>query len=135
MCIFGICGACRTDELVRITMSDVERHGNLFLVNLQQTKTKVFGSFTINGEFAAIVRKYIDLRPVRMETRNRFFVNYQRGKCTNQFIGKNKFAQMPRRIAAYLKLSEVDRYTYTLYTSIYVNHGGGNIGNSSLLIV
>ncbi|KAG4076779.1 hypothetical protein HA402_009125 [Bradysia odoriphaga] len=109
--IFGICGACRTDELTRITRDDVERHGDLFLVKLQTTKTKVSGSFTINGKFAMIVQKYIDLRPNRVEGKDRFFMNYQRGKCTVQFIGKNKFAQMPRRIAAYLGLPEVDRYT------------------------
>ncbi|XP_037048476.1 uncharacterized protein LOC119082925 [Bradysia coprophila] len=109
--IFGICGACRTDELTRITRDDAERHGDLFLVKLQTTKTKVSGSFTINDRFAMIVQKYIDLRQDRVEGKDRFFLNYQRGKCTVQFIGKNKFAQMPRRIAAYLGLPEVDRYT------------------------
>lgn len=67
VCIFGICGACRTDEFTRINLEDVEKHGNLFLVRINQTKTKIPRSFTINGGFAGIVQKFIDLRPVDMQ--------------------------------------------------------------------
>lgn len=95
-------------------MDDVQRHGDLFLVKLQQTKTKVPGSFIINGRFSAIVQKYIDLRPTQVATKDRFFVNYQRGKCTVELIGKNKFSQMPRQIAEYLGLAKVERYTGTI---------------------
>lgn len=112
ICIFGICGALRTDEFVRITMSDIEKHGDLFLVKIGQTKTKIARSFTINGGFAETVRKYMGLRPARLGSNNdRFFVNYQRGKCTMQFIGKNKFSGMPRKIAEFLKLPQPERYT------------------------
>lgn len=70
--IFGICGACRTDEYVRFTLDDIETHGNLFLVKVLQTKTKVSRSFTINGGFAAVVRKYMALRPERVKSNDRF---------------------------------------------------------------
>lgn len=99
------------DELTRITMDDVERHGDLFLVKVLQSKTNVSGSFTINGGFAAVVQKYIDLRPTRVQSKERLFVNYQHGKCTVQFIGKNKLSKMPGRIAEYLGLATVERYT------------------------
>lgn len=41
----------------------------------------------------------------------RFFVNYQKGHCTRQFIGKNKIAQIPQEIAAFLKLPCPESYT------------------------
>lgn len=44
----------------------------------------------------------------------RFFVNYQRGKCTTQNIGRNKISGMPQRIAEFLVLPEAQRYKYTL---------------------
>lgn len=90
---------------------DVNRNGDLFLVTLGKTKTKVSGSFTINGSFAAIVQKYIDLRPTRVDAKDRFFMNYQCGRCT-------KFGSMPRRMAEYLCLPNLERYTGTsnIYT-------------------
>lgn len=111
VCIFGICGACRTDEFSRITLEDVEKHQDLFLVHVRQTKTHIPRSFTISGKFAGIVQKYIDLRPVGVEATDWFFCNYQRGKCTKQFIGNNKFSKMPCRIAVYLTLPEPERHT------------------------
>lgn len=114
MCIFGLCGACRTDEFLRITVKDVEKHSDsLYLVRLNQTKTKIVRSFTISGEFFGIVKKYIDLglQPTHADPEGRFFVNYQRGKCTTQFMGRNKFMHMPRRMAEFLELPMPDRYT------------------------
>lgn len=108
ICIFGICGALRTDEFTRITPQDVEKHGNLFLVKINQTKTHMPRSFTINGGFAGIVQKFYDLRPAGLKPTDRLFCNYQRGKCTKQFMGENKFSGMPRRIAEYLSLPEPD---------------------------
>ena len=109
VCIFGVSGACRTDEFLHINMSDVQKQSeSLFLVRLTQTKTKVIRSFTISGDFAKTVQKYINLRPA--DAQNRFFLNYQRGKCTQQFIGRNKFSSMPRRIAEFLQLPNPERF-------------------------
>ncbi|KAG4065945.1 hypothetical protein HA402_010299 [Bradysia odoriphaga] len=110
ICIFGICVSLRTDEFPRITMNDIEKHSDLFLVAIGKTKTKIARSFTINGGFARIVHKYMDLRPERLQSQDRFFTNYQKGKCTLQFIGKNKFASMPRKVAEFLKLPKPERY-------------------------
>lgn len=92
-------------------MEHVEKHGEIFLVQIPKTKTKIPRSFTITGGFAGIVQKYINLRPSGLDSNDRFFTNYQKGKCTRQFIGKNKFSNAPRRIAEYLALPEPDRYT------------------------
>lgn len=40
-----------------------------------------------------------------------FFLNYQKGKCTQQSIGVNKFGGMPQKIAKFLKLPSPERFT------------------------
>ena len=45
--------------------------------------------------------KYLSLRPSDMDI-NRFFINYVKGKCTRQVIGKHKIAEVPKIIACYL---------------------------------
>lgn len=108
--IFGISGACRTMELTNLTIENVEKHNKLLLIKLPNTKTKIDRSFVVHEEFAKYVEKYQALRPENMNT-NRFFLNYSKGRCHRQVIGKNKFAGMPKQIATYLKLKNVDLYT------------------------
>ena len=108
--IFGINGACRRQELVNITTNDVETQGQILIVKINQTKTKIPRSFTINGQFREIVQKYQALRNIKSKN-NRFFQNYQKGKCVAQPIGVNKFGNMPKEIAKYLGLPEADLYT------------------------
>ncbi|XP_043484135.1 uncharacterized protein LOC122512403 [Leptopilina heterotoma] len=108
--ILGIAGACRSDELVKLKTTEVEEHGKLLLVKVAGTKFKKSRSFTITPEYSDVVKQYQRLRPKRTET-DRFFLNYQRGKCTVQVIGKNKFSSMPKQIAAFLKLKNPDLYT------------------------
>jgi hypothetical protein len=70
--------------------------------------------FTIINEVAInavdIYRKYVILRPQVVAYR-RFFLNYQRGKCTVQPVGENKIPKMPSVIAEFLGLSEPALYT------------------------
>lgn len=80
------------------------------IVKIPNTKTKVPRSFTVDGAFRLIVAKYEALRPSRASS-DRFFLNYQKGKCTMQPIGINKFGKMPSDIANYLKLTDADLYT------------------------
>jgi hypothetical protein len=108
--IFGINGACRRQELANITTNDVENHGQVLLVQVKNTKNKIPRSFTIQGPFYDIVRKYQALRSTKA-TSNRFFQNYQNGKCTRQPIGINKFGAMPKQIATFLNLSDPHEYT------------------------
>lgn len=111
--ILGVCGGCRVNELLNLKVDDIVRYETLFHVNLRETKNGTSRSFTIdnsNGAYIDILTKYEDLRLKTTET-NRFFVNYQRGKCTKQPIGKNKLADLPKQIATYLNLAEPERYT------------------------
>lgn len=108
--IFGICGACRREELANVKVEDIKHHVDMILVNIPNTKTKIPRSFTIDGEFYATVMKYAALRPQKASS-DRFFLNYQKGKCTVQNIGKNKFDKMPNTIPTYLNLPDPHPYT------------------------
>ncbi|KAJ8985470.1 hypothetical protein NQ317_015009 [Molorchus minor] len=39
--ILGIAGACRTDELVNLTVDDIEDVGSSLIVKIPNTKTKI----------------------------------------------------------------------------------------------
>ncbi|XP_011859053.1 PREDICTED: uncharacterized protein LOC105556569, partial [Vollenhovia emeryi] len=108
--IFGICGACRREELTQITINDIEDKGSILLVKIPKTKNYKPRSFVITDEFYSIFKKYITLRPKDVEN-SRFFLNYQNGRCTRQPIGLNKFVKIPRIIASYLKLPDPQSYT------------------------
>lgn len=103
-------GALRIDELTNITIDDIIDYGNLFLAKIPKTKTKISKSFTIQNSYYGIVKHYFSLRPSKVNHR-RAFLNYQRGKCTVQAIGKNKFALMPKQIAIFLNLENPELYT------------------------
>lgn len=107
--IFGVCGACRSNELVNVRLQDITKQGNLIVVNLPITKTKKPRTFVIGQEFTNLVRKYEALRP--RTTSDRFFLNYQKGRCTAQVIGVHKFSIMPKQIATFLGLANPETYT------------------------
>lgn len=95
---------------MNVSIQDVERHGNLYLVKIRTIPAGVTRTFTISNDNFRIVQSYINLRPKNVKT-NRFFLNYQNQKCTIQPIGKNKIGKMPEEIATYLQLSEPSQYT------------------------
>lgn len=108
--IFGISGACRREELANIKLQDVQHQGEVIVVKIPDTKTKVPRTFIIDDDFCKLVKAYESLRPSKASS-DRFFLNYQMGKCTTQVIGKNKFGAMPKQIAEYLKLPDACLYT------------------------
>ncbi|XP_051174802.1 uncharacterized protein LOC127290344 [Leptopilina boulardi] len=108
--IFRVFGALRSDELVKVRVVDVKRQGEIFHVNVPVTKTMIPRSFVISDEFCRYVEKYSNLRP-KTVSNDRFFLNFQNGKCTVQVIGKNKFASTPQKIAEFLKLPDSKKYT------------------------
>lgn len=81
--IFGIFGALRSDELVRVTIDDVQRQGEIYYIKIPITKNMKPRSFTIAGEFCPYLEKYANLRPKDAFT-DRYFLNFQNGKCTKQ---------------------------------------------------
>lgn len=108
--VFGVYGATRTSELTQLQCKDVTEQGTVFVVKLRETKTNVVRTFTVEDEYASCVRKYRNLRSPNTP-HTRFFVNYQKGKCTQQPIGKNKFSSTPKLIAMYLELEDAAEYT------------------------
>lgn len=101
-------------------MSDISRYDDMYYVTIPATNTKTYkkNSFAITGPVLDIVRRYEKLRPSNAP--EKFFLNYQKGKCTTQTIGKNKFYKMPQRIAEYMNLPNPERYTGNSFTFIYI---------------
>lgn len=108
--VFGTYGAIPASDLTRMLVKDVKERGDVIVVNIRHTKTNISRSFTLEDEYASCVRKYRKLRLPQTQ-HGRFFVNYQKGKCTAQPIGKNKFTGIPKLIAKYLKLEDAVHYT------------------------
>lgn len=80
------------------------------MVKIPNTKKETPRFFTVDGNFRNLVAKYEALRPTNANS-DRFFLNLQKGKCTLQAVGKNKFGKMPSDIAKYLNLPDADHYT------------------------
>lgn len=110
---FGLMGACRSHEFPEIRLAHIKRYSDMYFVTLPKefTKTKARkNEFAITGQLFHFVQKYEKLRPSHVKT-DRFFLNFQKGKCTVQPIGKQKFYKMPFRIAEYLELEDPHLYT------------------------
>ncbi|XP_028132030.2 uncharacterized protein LOC126892541 [Diabrotica virgifera virgifera] len=130
--IFGISGACRCDELVKMVTKDVEDKGSILIVNIPNTKTNMQRTFVINASSGngpndiEIYRKYISLRP--KIDQSRLFVCYRAGKCSKQLVGKNSISKIPTKIAEFLKLPNATNYTGHSFrrtsASLLANSGG-----------
>lgn len=74
-----------------------------------------------------IVKKYMGLRPKHTKHEH-FFVFYNRGKCSVQRVGIHKIASVPKMVATFLGLPNVEQYTgHSLRRSsatILANTGG-----------
>ncbi|KAK4887301.1 hypothetical protein RN001_003572 [Aquatica leii] len=109
--ILGVLGACRGAELCDMAVADFEDlEKKLLKITIPTTKTHISRTFTVEGEYYEIIKKYASLRPKNAES-SRFFLNYQKGKCTKQIIGKNKVATCPKQIAEFLNLPNSGEYT------------------------
>lgn len=104
-------GACRRNELYQMKIEHVQNLGTAILISVPDTKTKVERKFTITGRFYEIVKKYIDLLLDTNSTIGNFFLNYQKGRFTKQVVGINKFGNMPKQVAIFLKLPNPNLYT------------------------
>lgn len=108
--IFGVYGATRADELTKVHVSDIREEGNIIIVKIPETKTNVVRTFTVEDQYAECIKKYMNLRPQKID-HNRFFINFQKGKCTVQPVGRNKFLNTPKQIAIFLNLDNPENYT------------------------
>lgn len=112
----GIAGALRCQELLNLSLDDIEDKGASLFITIRDTKTKTSRAFYIIDDkdtvfnFFPLYKKYISLRPSHTPHR-RFFVYYKNGKCSTQVIGKNTLGKIPATIAKYLNLSNPELYT------------------------
>jgi integrase len=109
--IMGIFGACRCDELVKMSVDDV----TYLSIDIPMTKTDKPRWFVIvkegcSADPIALYQKYISLRPANIK-HNRLFLRYANGKCTVQPVGINKIASIPSVIASYQKIEHPETYT------------------------
>ncbi|XP_063366711.1 uncharacterized protein LOC134655188 [Cydia amplana] len=109
--IIGINGGCRTNELMSLNVDGIEKHSEtLLLIKLPNSKTSTNRSFVVREEYVKIVEQYQCLRPPNAKS-DRFFLQYHKGKCSGQPMGRNKIGGIPRDIATYLKLPNPQDYT------------------------
>lgn len=107
--IIGTMGNCRICELHDLTIEDCEDFGTALMITIKSHQSRYPRQFTISGEYYQYCKSYLNLRPEN-GTNKSFFLNYQRGKCTSQCIGKNKFAVLGKQIAKFLNLPDAELY-------------------------
>lgn len=112
--IFGVSGAMRKDELLKLESDDVQDLGSKFLVTIKASKTHTNRIFTIVDDeqdiLLNLIRRYISLRP-KHTPHKRFFIFYRYDKCSIQPVGVNTFSKLPSQIATFLKLEQPHLYT------------------------
>ncbi|KAJ8977912.1 hypothetical protein NQ317_004908 [Molorchus minor] len=99
--ILGIAGACRTDELVNLTVDDIEDVGSSLI-----TKIPLIFVVTDVGNMLELFRKYLSLRPPHVKHKRLFCTTKQENP-----VGKNTMGKIPSVVASYLKLPDVACYT------------------------
>ncbi|KAJ8964256.1 hypothetical protein NQ317_004834 [Molorchus minor] len=99
--ILGIAGACRTNELVNLTVDDIEDVGFSLI-------TKIPRIFVVTdvGNMLELFRKYLSLRPPHVKHKRLFCTTKQENP-----VGKNTMGKIPSVVASYLKLPDVACYT------------------------
>lgn len=107
----GISGACRREELTKMSFDDIEDKGLILIVKVPGTKTNVQSVFTVSKlEYVELYRKYAALRPDYASSR-RFFLKYRNKRCFNQVVGINSIGKMPSLVAKYLRIANPESYT------------------------
>jgi integrase len=128
--ILRISGACRREEPVKMTITDVEDKDSLLIVKVPDSKTHCERVFTVsNLESINIFRKYRALR-LSHASGDRLFLKYANGKCINQNVGINKIGEMPSLIAMRLLKDEPKKYTghcFRRSSATLLANAGGDI--------
>lgn len=106
--IIGILGACRITFFRGITLDDFDDDGTKAVMNLKDTYQPALKKVITNGSYS-LFKKYINRRPSNVDT-NILFLYYSKGVCWHRAIGKDRFRQMTREIAKYLKLENPHKY-------------------------
>lgn len=97
-------------EQTKLTINDVNEHGDVILIKQTSERRKDIRLVTIEKQYAPYVRKYMNLRPATTTT-DRFFLKYENGQCTTDAVGRTKLLAIPKVIASFLKLPDADSYS------------------------
>ncbi|KAK4882876.1 hypothetical protein RN001_006195 [Aquatica leii] len=109
--IIGYSGACRREELMLLSIKDIEFKMDSIIVSIPKTKNNVPRVFVITElTWIHLIKTYYQLRPAHTP-HDRYFLTYREGKCSILPIGINKIGQMPKSIATFLNLSNPEDYT------------------------
>ncbi|KAJ8954568.1 hypothetical protein NQ317_005909 [Molorchus minor] len=101
--ILGVAGACRTDELVNLTVDDIEDV-------LIQRFLRIF-VVTDVGNMLELFRKYLSLRPSHVKHKRLFLYPESKENVVRSQLRKNTMGKIPNVVATYLKLPDVACYT------------------------
>ncbi|KAJ8978553.1 hypothetical protein NQ317_006114 [Molorchus minor] len=106
--ILGIAGACRTDELVNLTVDGIEGVGSSLIVKIPNTKKRFHESLWL-PMWEICLNCFENTCPFVLPTSSitAFF-------CTTKQenpVGKNTMGKIPSVVASYLKLPDVACYT------------------------
>lgn len=108
----GLAG--RRTDFPNLRLEDITDLGSAILIKTADKTIQrhlTLTNFSNNSmDFLSFFRKYLSLRPKNVES-SRFFVQFIRGKCTAQVMGKNSFGKIAQRIAEFLKLPDPKSYT------------------------
>ncbi|KAJ8965189.1 hypothetical protein NQ317_011139 [Molorchus minor] len=116
--ILGIAGACRADELINLTVDDIEDVGSSLIVKIPDTKTKIPRIFVVTdvGNMLELFRKYLSLLlPVKHK---RLFLYYKAGKCSSQPVSLKYHGKNSSVVASYLKLLMLHVILVTAYEDL-----------------
>lgn len=102
-------GACRSNELYNMKLSDIEDVGSQMIVSVPNAKTRRPRQFTLKDSFFNICKKYMSNRTD--STNIRLFHQYKNMKFTNKRIGLSTFSRMGKDIACFLNLPNPEKYT------------------------
>ena len=108
--ILGVAGACKSKELTKVTLKDIEPRVSVYIFNVPETKMCIPRSFMIPEKFVKIMKEYAALRPTNVQIK-RLFIIYTNETCSAQVIEIHEFAETLRKIAKYLHLENPELYT------------------------
>ncbi|KAJ3661338.1 hypothetical protein Zmor_005737 [Zophobas morio] len=110
ICVMGVAGACRTDELCNMKMKDIIVKEDIIIVNIPTSKNGASRKFVvIEPLWTEIIRKYTSKRPT--PDMPKLLIGFRGDKPTRQNIGHNTISKTPNTIAKFLGLKNPDQYT------------------------
>lgn len=110
MLVIGLAGACRTDELCKMLVKDLDVRDDIIIINIPTSKNGSSRKFVvIEPIWIEVIKKYIKQRPT--PDLPKLFITFRGTKPTRQNIGHNTISKMPKVIAKYLNLPDIERYT------------------------